>query len=112
MLWPMAAGASLTLALGHFWRWLGQRDERANLLFAVAATATSGVALFELMIARAETTVQYATLVRWTFVPLWVLVVSLVLFVRMFFGTGRTWLALASIGLWTLTVIGRPAGAR
>ena len=49
MLWPMAAGASLTLALGHFWRWLGQQDERANLLFSVAATATAGVALFELI---------------------------------------------------------------
>ena len=54
MLWPMAAAASLTLALVHFWRWLGQRDERANLLFSVAATATAGVALFELMIARAD----------------------------------------------------------
>ena len=105
MLWPMTAAASLTLALMHFWRWLGQRDERANLLFSVAATATAGVALCELMIARADTTVQYATLVRWAFLPLWFLVVSLVLFVRMFFGTGRTWLALASVGLWTLTVI-------
>ena len=51
MLWPMTAAASLTLALMHFWRWLGQRDEHANLLFSVAATATAGVALCELLIA-------------------------------------------------------------
>ena len=105
MLWPMAAAASLTLALQHFWRWLGQRDDRANLLFSVAATATAVMALLELMIGRAETTAQYATVVRWTFAPLWVLVVSLTLFVREFIGTGRRWLALGSLGLWTLTVI-------
>ena len=105
MLWPMAAAASLTLALVHFGVWLGKRDERANLLFSVAATATAVVALMEFMVARAETTAQYATLVRWTLAPLWFLVVSLILFVREFFGTGRAWLALCSIGLWTLTVI-------
>ena len=105
LLWPMAASASLTLALVHFGVWVNKRDERANLLFSMAAAATAVVALLELMIAQAETTAQYATLVRWTFIPLWLLVVSLVWFVRMFFGTGRTWLALSSIGLWTLTVI-------
>ena len=105
MLWPMAAAASLTLALVHFWRWLGQRDERANLLFSVAATATASVALIEMMLARAESTAQYATLVRWCFAPLWVQLVSLILFVREYFGVGRRWLALSSLGLWTLTVI-------
>ena len=105
MLWPMAAAASLTLALVHFGRWLGQRDERANLLFSVAATATASVALIEMMLARAESTAQYATLVRWCFAPLWVQLVSLILFVREYFGVGRRWLALSSVGLWTLTVI-------
>ena len=58
MLWPMVAAACLTLGLAHFWRWLGQRDERANLLFSVAATATAGVALFELKIACARDTMS------------------------------------------------------
>ena len=47
MLWPMAAAASLTLALVHFGVWLGRRDVRANLLFSVAAAATAAVALME-----------------------------------------------------------------
>ena len=105
MLWPMAAAASLTLALLHFRVWLGRRGERASLLFAVAATATAAVALFELAIACAESTAEYAALVRWTFAPLWFLVVALIGFVRVFFGTGRRWIALSSVGLWTLTVI-------
>ena len=105
ILWPMAAAASLTLALVHFGRWLGQRDERANLLFSVAAIATASVALIEMMLARAESTAQYAALVRWCFGPLWVQLVSLILFVREYFGVGRRWLALSSVGLWTLTVI-------
>ena len=71
MLWPMAAAASVTLALLHFRVWLGWRGEWASLLFAVAATATAIVALFELAIARSRTTEEYATLVRWTFAPLW-----------------------------------------
>ena len=105
MLWPMTAAASLTLALVHFRRWLGKRDEGASLLFSMAATATAVMALMELMIARAETTTEYATLVRWAYVPLWFLTVSLILFIREFFGTGRRWLALGSVNLWTLTVI-------
>ena len=105
MLWPMAAAASLTLALLHFGHWLGQRNERANLIFSVAAAATAVLALMELKVGRAESTAQYASLVRWAYAPLWVLMVSLILFVREYFGTGRKWLALSSIGLWTLTVI-------
>ena len=105
MLWPMAAAASLTLALLHFRVWLGRRGERASLLFAVAATATAAVALLELAIARAETTAEYAALVRWALAPLWFLTVALIGFVRVFFGTGRSWLALGSIALWTVTVI-------
>ena len=101
----MAAAASVTLALLHFRVWLGWRGEWASLLFAVAATATAVVALFELAIARSHTTAEYATLVRWALAPLWFLTVALIGFVRVFFGTGRRWLALGSIVLWTLTVI-------
>ena len=61
MLWPMAAASSLTLALVHLRRWLGQRDEWANLLFSVSAIATAVLTVMELMIARSETTAQYAT---------------------------------------------------
>ena len=105
MLWPMAAASSLTLALVHFRRWLGKRDEWANLLFSVSAIATTVLTVMELMIARSQTIAQYAALVRWAIAPLWFLTVSLIGFVRVYFGTGRTWLMLSSLGLWTLTVI-------
>ena len=93
MLWPMAAAASFTLALLHFGVWLSRRGDWASLLFSVAATATAVETLLELMLARSETTAQYAAVVRWEFAPLWFLLVALIGFVRVFFGTGRTWLA-------------------
>ena len=105
MLWPMAAAACLTLAFVHFGVWLRRRDAWANLLFAVAAIASAGLGVFELLAGQAETTARYARIVCWAFIPCWLLVASLIGFVRVFFGTGRNWLALGSLGLWTLTVI-------
>ena len=101
----MAAAASFTLALLHFRVWLARRDERAILYFSVSAIATAAVSLMEYRVSHSETTAQYTAYVRWTFIPLWFQLVFLIWFVWVFFGTGRKWLALSSVGLWTLTVI-------
>lgn len=46
---------------------------------------------------RAASPGEYGELLRWMHVPIFFLVVSLVLFVRSFFGTGRIWLAWAVV---------------
>ena len=92
VVWSAIAASCLTLAGVHTLIGLRQRN-RANLLFAVNATSVAAVAAFELGLMRAATPAEYGTVVRWMHVPLFVLVASLVLFVRAFFRAGPAWLA-------------------
>ena len=52
---------------------------------------------------RAETPAQFATALRWIHVPVWVLILSLVGFVRLRLRAGRPWLA------WTVCALRRLA---
>jgi two-component system, LuxR family, sensor kinase FixL len=54
---------------------------------------------------RTETPGAFGTAVRWTHVPAWVLIVSLVGFVRVYLQAGRLWLAWTVCGLRTLSLI-------
>ena len=42
---------------------------------------------------RAETPAQFGTVARWIHVPAWILIVSIVAFVRLYLNAGRRWLA-------------------
>lgn len=76
---------------------------RANLLFAVMATAVAALAATELAMMRAQSAVQFGIAVRWMQVASWVIVTSLVLFVRVYLRSGRLWLAWAVVGTRTLS---------
>src|SRR5438093_4811644 len=52
-----------------------------------------------------NTVAQYAALVRWIHVPVWVLTLSFVAFVRLYLRAGRRWLAWSIYGLRTLVLI-------
>ncbi len=67
--------------------------------------ATAGIAAFELAMMHAETVGRYEALVRWIHVPVWVLIVSFVIFVRLYLHAGRPWLAWSICGLRTLVLI-------
>ncbi len=54
---------------------------------------------------RAETPGAFGMAVRWAHVPAWVLIVSLVGFVRLYLRAGRLWLAWAVCGVRTLSLI-------
>jgi PAS domain S-box-containing protein len=99
ILWAMIASACLTLALVHVLVWWRRREACANLLFALTAVATAVFAGCELWIMRAETPGEFGMVVRWAHVPVWVLIVSLVGFVRLYLRAGRLWLA------WTVCVV-------
>jgi two-component system sensor kinase FixL len=101
----MGAGACLTLALISFAVWWRDRLARANLAFSLLATAVAVFAALELALMRAQTPEQFGTVVRWLHVPLWVMVVSLVAFVRLYLRAGRRWLAAAVIGVRTLSLV-------
>src|SRR5438093_11445486 len=52
-----------------------------------------------------NTVAQYAALIRWIHVPVWVLTLSFVAFVRLYLRAGRRWLAWSIYGLRTLVLI-------
>jgi two-component system, LuxR family, sensor kinase FixL len=101
----MVASACLTLAAMHLLVWCKQRTAWANLLFALTAVATAAVSGFELWLMRAETTQEFGVLLRWGHLPYWVLILSLVGFMRLYLEAGRPWLAYATCGMRTLSLI-------
>lgn len=105
VIWSLSAGACLTLAFLQFIVWCKDRAARANLAFSLLAIAVAALAALELALMRAETPEQLGTVTRWIHVPAWVIVVSLVAFVRLYLRAGRPWLAWVVIGVRTLSLI-------
>src|SRR5206468_4306701 len=105
VIWSMGSGACLTLALMHVVVWWKDRAARANLVFSVMAIAVATFAALELALMRAETPEQFGTAVRWLHVPAWVIVASLVAFVRLYLRAGRRWLAWTVVGVRTVSLI-------
>ena len=105
ILWSMIAAACLTLAAFYCVVWLKQRENWVHLLFSSSAVAAAAIAGFELAMMHAQTVRQYEVLVRWIHVPTWVLIVSLVGFVRLYLRAGRRWLAWTICALRTLLLI-------
>lgn len=99
IVWSMAAAVCLTIAAVHLTVWIWQRSAWGHLLFAMCAVSVAGAAGFELGAMRARSPAQYGELLRWMHVPLWVLSLSLVWFMRTYFSAGRAWLA------WTISVL-------
>jgi two-component system sensor kinase FixL len=105
IVWSMNAAACLTLAAIYLVVWCKQRDDWVHLLFSCSAVAAAAVAGFELAMLRTDTVGQYEALMRWIHVPVWVLTVCFVAFVRRYLHAGRTWLAWSIYGLRTVVLI-------
>ena len=99
IVWSMNAAACLTLAGIYLLIWCKQREGWVYLVFSCSAVAAATLAGFELAVMRAETTAQYAVLLRWMALPVSVLIVSLVVFVRLYLHAGRAWLVWSICGL-------------
>ncbi len=59
----------------------------------------------ELLMMRVGTPVQFATVLRWYHVPAWIVMLSLVGFVRIYLRAGRPWLAWTVCGVQTLSLL-------
>jgi two-component system, LuxR family, sensor kinase FixL len=105
IVWSMNAAACLTLAGIYFLVWCKQREGWAHLLFSITAVAAAAIAGFELAMMHAGTVGQYELLVRWIHVPVWVLTLSFIAFVRLYLHAGRPWLAWSICSLRTLVLI-------
>src|SRR6516165_10422877 len=103
--WTMMASASLTLALFHLVVWHRQRSEYAYLVFCVLAVSVAGLAAFELVVVRAQTPAEYLQGARLAQVPVVLIVLSIIVFERLYFGAGRMWLACAAGGLRVIVTL-------
>ena len=105
IVWSMNAAACLTLAAFYLAVWCKQRENWVYLLFTCSGIAAAAISAFELWMMNASTVDQYQQLVRWIHVPVWVLTLSFVAFVRRYLHAGRAWLAWSIYGLRTLVLI-------
>ena len=105
MLWSMVASLCFALAAIYLLVWFRQRENWVYLLFSCSAIAAGAIAGFELASMRAQTPAEYGALIRWVHLPMWILIVSLVWFVRLYLRAGRQWLAWSVCGLRTLTLV-------
>jgi PAS domain S-box-containing protein len=105
IIWAMTAATCLTLAGMHLLVWLRARDSWMNLLFSCSAVAVAVIAGFELTLMQSHSPSHFAIVQRWMHVPIWVLVMSLVWFLRLYLRATRTWLAWTVCGARTLALI-------
>jgi two-component system, LuxR family, sensor kinase FixL len=92
MLWSMVAAAALVLGSMQALVWSKDRQARAGLVFAVLAFSLAAVAFTELRMMHAQSPEEWGRWVRWCHVPLFCLIVSAFLFVRLYLNAGRWWL--------------------
>jgi PAS domain S-box-containing protein len=105
VIWSIGGGACLTLALMHFIIWWNDRTAKASLVFSVMAAGVAAFAACELALMLAQTPEAYGAIMRWGHLPAWIIVVSLVAFVRLYLRAGRLWLAWTIVGLRTFCLL-------
>jgi PAS domain S-box-containing protein len=101
----MLAASSLTLGMVHLFVWFRDRNATANLLFAISAIAASVLAIQEMAVMRAQTPAEYLAIMRWMYLPITIIIVSIVWFIRSYLSAGRLWLAWSITGLRVLVLI-------
>ena len=105
VIWSMMASACLMLAGIQLLVWCKTRNAWPNLLFSLTAVSTAAFAFCELWMMRARTPAELASTLKWAHVPVWLVLVSLVGFVRLVLKAGRPWLAWTVCGLRTFALL-------
>jgi len=92
ILWTVCASAAMTLALVCGFVWLIERRDVANLMLCILGVATAGAAYHELGMMYSATVAEYVVWLRWYYLSTFLALISQVLFVHYYLGTGRLWL--------------------
>jgi two-component system sensor kinase FixL len=104
VIFSMTASAYLTTASIYAFIWWRQRDAWAHLLFSVAALAAAAFVWCDLAEMHAELPAQFGSAIRWAQLSLWVMVLALAGFVRLYLRAGRIWLLGSVCVLRTLSL--------
>lgn len=90
--WSAASGVCGAFAVLNFLIWLRRPRSLANGIFAVMAASTAAMALMELALMHAGHPADYAVVLRWGQPVVFILLVAIVCFVRVYLHAGRLWL--------------------
>jgi signal transduction histidine kinase len=95
-LWSIGAAVAVTLAAVCGLVWLIERRDPASLMLCILGVATAVSAFVELGMLQSATAAEYGAWLRWYYLPVCLALVSMLLFVHYYLGTGRVWL------MWTI----------
>jgi len=96
ILWSIGAAVAITLAAVCGLVWLIERRDFASLMLCILGAATAVSAFVELGMMQSATAAEYAEWLRWYYLPVFVALAAMLLFVHYYLGSGRVWL------LWTV----------
>lgn len=99
VVWSAAGGICAAMAAINCLVWLRQRRALANGIFAIMAASTAILSLGELAAMQTSSPAVYSLILRWVHIPVFVLMVATVCFVRVYLRAGRPWLG------WTACLI-------
>lgn len=97
VIWAMTAAACGTFAVVNGLVWLRNRQFAVNGVFAIMALSAAASAFFELTIMHAPSPAVYALGLRWAHVPIFILMLGIIAFVKIYLRAGRTWLVVAVV---------------
>jgi PAS domain S-box-containing protein len=101
----MFSAASLMLALLHLLLWLKDHNRPVYALSALMAAGASASAYLELALLQTESIERYATLLRLENLAIFALLIPMVWFVYLHFGTARRWLAVTITATWGIAIV-------
>jgi two-component system sensor kinase FixL len=104
VMFSVVGSSYLMTSLIYAFMWWRQRCAWAHLIFALAALAAAALVWCDLAEMHAESPAQLASAMRWAQLSLWVLVLALAGFVRLYFRAGRIWLLWSVCALRTLSL--------
>lgn len=99
LLWSLNIGVCLTLAAINLIVWLNSRNARANLFFSIACFGGVGMAMVELLMMRSVTPAEYGQWMQVLHLPVGLVVVSTVWFIRFYLNSRLILLAGVVTGL-------------
>jgi signal transduction histidine kinase len=106
VLWCVGGTAAASLGVIYFVIWLHEQKSRGSLVFSIIAISVAGIASTEVGMMHSATPEEFGFWVHWFHIPAFFTITATVLFVRVYFGVGRIWLAGLIVGLRCIVLAG------
>jgi PAS domain S-box-containing protein len=94
-IWAMLIGLCVAMAFPQLVIWIWRRRV-VRLLFVILAVASIALLSNELALMHSSSVEEFATVLQWRAPLLFVMFVTIIGFVRLYFGTGRWWLGITA----------------